>query len=142
MLATGAADPQITLPIPTRRPISWAGNYVSVPADVVLEIIDVLRCYLAMWEPPPDLEARSQAACALAASASGALADLLDAYAAHNREGGARELVAQIDGFLEWHDARTYLDALRDQCESADIVEALTALYDRRLSQRTPPVAS
>jgi hypothetical protein len=141
MLATGAASPQITLPIPTRRSVSWAGNYVSVPADVVLEIIDVLRCYLAMWEPPPDLESRRQAATALAASASGALADLLDAYAAHNRQGGARELVEQIDGFLQWHDARTYLDALRDQCESADIVEALATLYDRRVSQRTPPAA-
>jgi hypothetical protein len=139
MPATGAASPQITLPIPTRRPISWAGNYVSVPADVVLEIIDVLRCYLAMWEPPPDLASRNQAATALAASASDALAALLAAYAAHNRQGGARELVAQIDGFLQWHDARTYLDALRDQSESADIVEVLATLYDRRVSQRTPP---
>ena len=73
MLATGAAGPQITLPIPTRRPVSWAGNYVSVPADVVLAIVDVLRCYLALWKPPPDLEARSQATSALAGSASGAL---------------------------------------------------------------------
>ena len=141
MLATGAAGPQITLPIPTRRPISWAGNYVSVPADVVLEIIDVLRCYMAIWEPPPDLESRNQAATALAASASGALADLLNAYAAHNRQGGARELVEQIDEFLQWPDARTYLDAQRDQSERADIVEALATLYDRRVSQRTPPVA-
>ena len=109
-----------------------------MPADVVLEVIDVLRCYLALWEPPPDLEARRQAATALAASASGALADLLDAYAAHNRQGGARELVGQIDFFLQWHDARAYLDALRDRCESADIVEALAALHDRRVSQRTP----
>jgi hypothetical protein len=139
MPATGAAHPQITLAIPTRRPVSWAGNYVSVPADVVLEVIDVLRCYLAMWEPPPDLESRRQAATALAASASGALAALLDAYAAHNWQGGARELVEQIDGFLQWHDARAYLDALCDQCESADIVEALAALHDRRVNQRTPP---
>ena len=141
MLAPGATGPQITLPIPTRRPVSWAGNYVSVPADVVLEIIDVLRCYLAMWEPPPDLQLRNQAATALAATASGTVADLLDAYAAHNRQGGARELVEQIDGFLQWHDARTYLDALRDQCESADIVAALADLHERRVSQRTPPAA-
>src|SRR4051812_27848589 len=109
MPATGAAGPQITLPIPTRRPVSWAGNDVSGPGDVVLDIIDVLRCYLAMWEPPADLEPRKQAANALPACASGALADLLDAYAAHNRQGGARELVEQIDGFLQWHDARAYL---------------------------------
>jgi hypothetical protein len=109
-----------------------------VPADVVLEIIDVLRCYLAMWEPPPDLQLRNQAATALAATASGTVADLLDAYAAHNRQGRARELVAQIDGFLQRHDARASLDAVRDQCESADIVEALATLYDRRVSRHTP----
>ena len=48
MPPTGTAAPQVTLPIPTRRPVSWTGNDVSVPADVVLAIIDVLRCYLAL----------------------------------------------------------------------------------------------
>jgi hypothetical protein len=142
MPATGTASPQITLPIPTRRPpCHWTGNYVSVPADVVLELIDVLRCYLAIWEPPPDLESRNQAASALGASAAGALADLLDAYAAHFRQGGTRELVEQIDEFLQWTDVRAYLNALRDQSERVEIVEALATLYDRRVSQRTPPAA-
>jgi hypothetical protein len=48
-----------------------------VPIEAVLNTIEVLCCYLALWQPPAGLDPQEQAPNALAASASGALADLL-----------------------------------------------------------------
>src|SRR5437762_891333 len=114
-------EPHITLPISGDRSLFWGADFVSVPADVLLNIVDVQRCYLALWKPPPSLEPREQAITVLAARSAGVLSDLLDAYAAHNRQGGARALVEQLDEFLQWPDIRTYLEELRDQRESGDI---------------------
>jgi hypothetical protein len=72
-------------------------------------------------------------------AAGHALAGLLASRAAHNTQGGAPQLIDQIDNFLQGRDAREYLEDLRGRQDTAYIVDALLALYEeseRRRSER------
>jgi hypothetical protein len=135
-------DARIMLPIPDPQGFDEEhSTYIPVPSAVVDYTIDLLQCFVAQYRADEGVAPDDRACDALAAAAGHATAGLRNAQTAYYLQGGARELVEQIDGFLQWHDARAYLDALRDQYESADIIEALAALHDRRVSQRTPPAA-
>jgi hypothetical protein len=47
--------------IATRRPSGWGNTYVPVPVEAVLNTIEVLCCYLALWQPLASLDPQEQA---------------------------------------------------------------------------------
>jgi hypothetical protein len=134
-------QPEIPLTMPRLSVASYRDdtNYMAVPMDAVLGAIDVLRAYVAQWDPPEGTQPADQDSNDRAAAAAGALCALLRAHAASTRSGGLHELLQQIDQFFWWGTARAWLEEARASSEHADIAAALIALYDQRLVPLAKP---
>jgi hypothetical protein len=135
-------DPHVTLPVP-RPPTSafdWDDDYIALPTGLVDDVIAVLRCYLLQWRQCEGNEPEDQTQRALAVATGHALASLLASRAANNTLGGAPQLIDQIARFFCWRDAREYLETLRTRGDTADIVDALLALYEERQRRGKEPL--
>jgi hypothetical protein len=116
-------------------------GYWSVPIDAVHAAIDVLRAYIAEWEPPQYTRPADEDSDDLVVTvAAAALAALLRARAANHRAAGLDALLQQIEEFFWCRDARAWLED-RTSGEHADISAALIALYDQRQKQLAQPTA-
>ena len=127
-------DPHVTLPVP-QPPTSafdWDDHYIALPTDLVDYVIAVLRCYLVQWRQSEGNEPEDQTQRTLDVATGQALASLLASRAANNTLGGAPQLIDQIARFFCWRDAHHYLESLRTRGGTADIIDALLALYEER----------
>jgi hypothetical protein len=109
-------DEYITVHSP-RLARGFYDGYVTVGEEQLYGAIDALRVRVAEWDAFVGDERADEASRARLADAAQALADLLAAIAAHEREGGIRELVRHIAAFMSDSDARAYLDALREELQ-------------------------
>ena len=127
----GVPDMDVPDMILPDRQFRWEEVYMSVSIELVEHTIEVLQGFVAQWRAAEGLSLADDTAHRLMAATCSALGGLIAAHAAHNRQGGARELVDQIHGFLGRPHAVENLEAVRQGDVDADIIDALIALAPR-----------
>jgi hypothetical protein len=121
------------------------GGYVTVGEEELYAAIEALRIRVAEWDAFMDGQPADETSRTRVAEAAQALADLLAAMAAHQRDGGIRELVRQIAAFMAGEDnpdPQACLDALREELQRAkdDVIKyarpSLSDIYPSKSERR------